>query len=104
MPAIEPDDPYSGIARAKLQTSRHRDVAIGIAGSGRVGTIALQECDRRAAGAIRGTSPPSSDESRSRGLTAPAATKRQSLRVATVSFKSIRAKALPIALILHSRE
>lgn len=28
-------------------------VAIGIAGSGRLGTIALQECDGRAAGAIR---------------------------------------------------
>jgi hypothetical protein len=28
------------------------DVAIGIAGSGRVGTIALQECDRRPAGAV----------------------------------------------------
>jgi hypothetical protein len=30
-----------------------RSVAIGIAGSGRVGTIALRECDRRAAGAVR---------------------------------------------------
>jgi hypothetical protein len=29
-----------------------RSVAIGIAGSGRVGTIALQECDRRPAGAV----------------------------------------------------
>ena len=30
-----------------------RGVSIGIASSGRAGTIALQECDRRAAGAIR---------------------------------------------------
>jgi hypothetical protein len=34
-------------------TSEDRDVAIGIAGSGRVGTIALHECDRRAGGAVR---------------------------------------------------
>ena len=32
---------------------RHRLVAIGIAGSGRLGTIALQVCDRGAAGAVR---------------------------------------------------
>lgn len=31
---------------------RDRGVAIGIAGSGRVGAIALPECDRRAVGAV----------------------------------------------------
>jgi hypothetical protein len=34
---------------------RKRFVAIGIAGSGRVGTIALQEGDRRAAGGVQRT-------------------------------------------------
>ena len=33
------------------RATEHSYVAVGIAGSGHVGTIALQECDRRSAGA-----------------------------------------------------
>jgi hypothetical protein len=46
----------NAIPRAWVPTgpNRHdRDVAIGIVSSGHVGTIALRECDRRAAGAVR---------------------------------------------------
>ena len=40
--------------RSRGVNDRHdRGVAIGIASSRRAGTIALQECDRRAAGAIQ---------------------------------------------------
>jgi hypothetical protein len=36
----------------ELRPADYRNVAIGIAGSGRVGTIALQECDRRSVGEV----------------------------------------------------
>jgi hypothetical protein len=46
------------------------NVAIGIAGSGRVGTIALQECDRRPAGAVQRSRTAEFGRKRSRRLSA----------------------------------
>jgi hypothetical protein len=50
--------PATPLAAKRLRRARNRDdrvvAAIGIVGYGPVGTIALEDCDRRAAGPLRG--------------------------------------------------